>query len=222
MVPIRRERSIWPGPMVHERLEFAWRRRCARRGKDIPPKPSIYETEDGMRIPRFLRRQVPSATIETFSILLQHYLRRGMLGYARHLRNLLSAAEIPMNSYIVNHLMYADLRNHNYDGVWEKFKYHRQTISPDMESYICLWECAKARVDRLRDVTVGKFPRPRELFADMVEWLGTLDHRSHTQATQRFTMETYRQVIRCRWIYERYPRDFSCYACDQVNLRLIP
>ena len=191
----RAEHMAWS--MVHERLEFAWRRRCARRGEDVSPKPSIYETEDGMQIPRFLRRQVPPATIETFSILLQHYLRRDMFGYARHLRNLLTAAEIPMNSYIMNHLMYADLRNHNYDGVWGKFKYYRRTISPDMESYICLWECAKARVDRLRDVTVGKFPKPRELFADMVEWLDTLDSRSHTQATQRFTMETYRQVIRC-------------------------
>ena len=191
----RAEHMAWS--MIHERLEFAWRRRCARRGEAVPPKPSLYETEDGVRIPRFLKRQVPSATIETFSILLQHYLRRDMLGYARHLQHLLSLAEIPMNSYIMNHLMYADLRNHNYDGVWGKFKYLGRTIHPDMESYICLWECAKARVDRLRDARVGRFPRPRELFADMMEWFDSLDQQSRASAVQRLTMETYRQIIRC-------------------------
>ena len=191
----RAEHMAWS--MIHGRLEFAWRRRCIRRGEDVPPRPSLHETEDGVHIPKFLRRQVPPATIETFSILLQHYLRRDMLGYARHLRNLLSLAEIPMNSYIMNHLMYADLRSHNYDGVWEKFSHFRKTISPDMESYMCLWECAKARVDRLRDARVGKFPKPRELFADMVVWLDTLDERSRINALQRFTMDTYRQIIRC-------------------------
>ena len=189
------EQMAWS--MVHERLDFAWRRRCAKRGEEVPPKPSIYETEDGVRLPKFLQRRVPCATIETFSILLQHYLRRSMPRHARHVQNLLSLAEIPLTSYIVNHLMFADLRSHKYTRVWEKFIWYRKSITPDMESYRCLWECMKVRINRLKDIDEGKFPSVRELFADMMRWFESLDERSSRKAVRHFTNDAYQEIIRC-------------------------
>ncbi len=191
----RAEQMAWS--MIQQRLEFAWRRRAANRGDELPPKPSIETTEEGVRIPRFLQRPVPPATIETFSILVLHYLRREMYGHVRLLRHMLGPAEIRMNSYFMNHLLYADLRSHQHRSAWLKFQELRRSVPVDMETYICLWDCMKVHVDRTKNANLQGFPEPRRLFAYMNSWLANLDERTLQKAKEHFTDDAYEQVVRC-------------------------
>ena len=179
------EQMAWA--MVHERLDFA-----ARRRGDIVSRDSSTH-----RLPERLKRTVPRATIETFSILLQHYERRGLQEQTQLLREQLPLAEIQPNSYFMNHLLYAELRRGEHGKAWRMYEQMSRKVKPDLETYACLWDCEKSHLDRLTMYNFDAFPRPRKIMCDMISWYSKSDQGLRTKAREDFSKDLYDQIIRC-------------------------
>ncbi|KAI9725180.1 MAG: hypothetical protein M1828_003361 [Chrysothrix sp. TS-e1954] len=181
--------------MIQGRLDFVQHRAREATGQE-QAHTSIHDNSEDIKVAMFLDRPVPSATIETFCVLLQHHLKRGMYGHARHLRNLLVPAALQMNSYFMNHLLQAELYVRGYRRAWNRFQIMVQSVKPDMDTWAFLWECMKKHTDSGLNQDPNGFPSPRELFRSWRDWLGALKGPELNSAFTRFELETYHDVLR--------------------------
>lgn len=197
------ERLAWA--MIQERLNFVAARRKELHSSLYSPGRSIHDIEPTLQssdqkpiIPNLDRScRVPPATIETFSLMVQWYLRRSIFGNVSHLRNLLVAAELPMNSFFMNHLLYAELRHRSYRTVWSRFQaMTAEGVRPDIETFTCLWDCMKQHVDPAVNRDPRGFPRPRELLRIMRTWFDALKGQQRRDALSDLDVDGYNDVIR--------------------------
>ncbi|KAJ5082002.1 hypothetical protein N7532_011045 [Penicillium argentinense] len=187
------ERLGWA--MIQHRIDTVWKR---FQPSQPPPRLENMQKEvDASRIPKFLMREVPSASIETFSILLLHYTRRGDDDMVKYLVKCLGDAHIQPNSYFMNHLLYADLRKQDIRTLWSKFQKMSFAVRADLETYACLWDCAKLQYDRGRTAFDSGFPSARQLYANMSRWYSQLSPRDQQTTQSQFSKELYDQVVRC-------------------------
>ncbi|QKX54009.1 uncharacterized protein TRUGW13939_01091 [Talaromyces rugulosus] len=186
------ERLGWA--MIQHRIDTVWAR---LQPFQESPKLDMPEVSDGIEIPKFLDRGIPPANIETFSILLLHYTRRGDDGMIRYLNKCLGDAQIKPNSYFMNHLLYAELRKHNIDVLWKEFKSMAAYVRPDLETFACLWDCGKLQYDRSRKEWDPEFPSARQLFSLMMQWFSTLNPQAQQSAQAEFSRELYDQITLC-------------------------
>ncbi|KAJ5491522.1 hypothetical protein N7539_003089 [Penicillium diatomitis] len=220
------ERLGWS--MIQHRIDAVWKRyQVVEDSSKVQVNQQPMETT---RIPKFLLRDVPPATIETFSLLLLHYTRRGDDDMVRYLAKCLSDAHIQPNSYFMNHLLYAELRKQDIRGLWNKFETMSSTIQPDLETYACLWDCAKVQYDRGRTAFDASFPSARLLYSRMVRWYSSLSPRSQKLTSEQFTKELYDQIIRCLCLSKDIPatlvalhslKNMFGYGPDDVTARMI-
>jgi pentatricopeptide repeat protein len=187
------ERLGWS--MIQHRIDAVW-----KRYQPVETSPQIqvqHQAIEPGRVPKFLQREVPPASIETFSILLLHYTRRGDDDMVKYLAKCLGDAHIQPNSYFMNHLLYAELRKQDIRSLWNKFETMTTSIRPDLETFACLWDCAKLQYDRGRTAFDAGFPSARKLFSHMVQWYSQLSPRAQKNITEQFTKDLYDQIIRC-------------------------
>ncbi|OQV09080.1 pentatricopeptide repeat-containing protein [Cladophialophora immunda] len=188
----RAEDTAWA--MIQSRVELVQKRLLKA---DDTGTANFASTIEGRRAPSFLKRGAPAATVETFSILLQHYTRRSDLANAGHLTDVMTgSAQIKPNSFIMNHWLYASLRSGQISDVWSKYSTLKRSISPDLETFAALWDTAK-NCYAFPHRHQGGFPQSRMLFAEMQEWFGGLDAKKKHAAQADFSSELYEQVIRC-------------------------
>jgi superfamily I DNA/RNA helicase len=180
--------------MIQHRIDTVWAR---FQPSQDSPKLDMPEAADGIEITKFLDRTLPPANIETFSILLLHYTRRGDNDMIRYLNKCLGDAQIRPNSYFMNHLLYAELRKHNIDVLWRQFKSMTAYVRPDLETFACLWDCGKLQYDRSRKEWDPEFPSARQLFSLMMQWFSTLNPHAQQQAQAEFSKELYDQITLC-------------------------
>ncbi|KAL2854312.1 hypothetical protein BJY01DRAFT_205907 [Aspergillus pseudoustus] len=191
--PAREKAESLGWAMINQRIDRISRGEC----KDRPVPVSSETTASGARIPKFMQRPMPTANIETFSILLLHYTRKGDEEAIVQLVNSLTDSRIQPNSYFMNHLLYAELRKQDIGALWNKFRTMSATVQPDLETYACLWDCGKLQYDRSRTAFVADFPSARSLFAEMIAWYSNLSNRGKTTAHEEFSKDLYDQIIRC-------------------------
>lgn len=189
----RGEEMAWA--MIQERIDFAKQRRSQKSAQPIP-QVSVHVSDENIHIPTFVQRPVPLATVETFGILGQHYISRGMFDHVRYLRNLLASAELQMNSFFMNHLLYVEQRTHGYEGVWTRYELMSRYVRPDMQTWACLWESAKRLIDRRRSQFVEGFPPPRDMFRQMMLWMRDLRGQERVIAQDEMNMYIYHDIIR--------------------------
>lgn len=186
--------------MVQERLDMVAQRRREKAGS-----ATSCATIAGilpLKIPSHLQRIVPPATIETFSVLLLYYERRGMLNQVQQLKDHLAMAEIHPNSYFMNHLVYAELRRKDPGAAYKIYRELSRSVQPDLETFACLWDCEKAHLDRRAVHGADGFPGPRLVLYDMVNWFSQLGNKARVSARQEFTRDLYDQIIRCLCLAE--------------------
>ena len=184
------EKMAWA--MIHERLDLVNRRR-RRDPFNTPDMPSVK----GVTIPPHLRRTISPANVETFSLLLQHYGRRGQDDNVQLMQECLAMAEIPPNSYFINHLLYIDLRKGQHQSAWERYERMFRKTRPDLETFACLWDCEKAYLDSLLIRATGRFPNPRTLMLEMMKWYSLLQPGERELVRDDFSKELHNQIIRC-------------------------
>lgn len=186
--------------MIQERLDMVAERGRKRAGSAT--SPATITGIHPLKIPSHLQRIVPPATIETFSLLLLYYGRRGMLNQVQQLKDDLARAEIHPNSYFMNHLLYAELRRGRHGAAYKIYRGMSRTVQPDLQTFACLWDCEKAHLDRLSIHGVDGFPGPRVVLYDMVNWFSQLGDRARDSARQEFTRDLYDQIVRCLCLAE--------------------
>ncbi|KAJ5675836.1 hypothetical protein N7462_008733 [Penicillium macrosclerotiorum] len=221
------ERLGWS--MIQHRVDAAWKRfQPAEQSPQIQIKHP--QTIESGRIPKFLQREVPPASIETFSILLLHYTRRGDDDMVKYLIKCLGDAHLQPNSYFMNHLLYSDLRKQDIRSLWTKFEKMSASIRPDLETFACLWDCAKLQYDRGRTAFDAGFPSARQLYARMAPWYSQLSQHARANTRSQFSKELYDQIVRCFCLSKdlggtlvalQSMRDLFGYAPDDVTARLI-
>jgi len=189
------ERMGWA--MIQQRIDMVWAREYPNQSPETPSKPSVHSATSAVRVPKFMQRTVPPANIETFSILLIHYTRRSDDDMVKYLIKCLGDARIRPNSYFMNHLLYAELRKHDIRALWNKYKNMTTYIRPDLETYACLWDCAKVQYDRARTAFDASFPSARGLYSEMMQWYSKLTPRGKKTAQQEFSKDLYDQITRC-------------------------
>lgn len=197
----RAEGLAWS--MIQRRLDFTERRRNgllhSPEGEDVKSPKSVQENDEGVTIPLQTGRPLPAATIETFSFLLQHYARRQYFGHVRHLRNLLVDAEIPMNTFVMNHLLYVELRTRGYEYTFARYQMMTKTVAPDLETFLCLWQAMREMIHDMRVKQRRNFnhlPNQRGLFDWMMKWFNSLDDKARAQVIEDMSPDIYSQIIR--------------------------
>lgn len=198
------ERMAWA--MIQARLNFVAERRAkTQHGMNKPATPeSIHNVESALQAEREKpaiptidsKRPIPPASVETFCVMVQWYLRRGMFSNVRHLRNLLVSAELPMNSFFMNHLLFGERRNSSYRDVWSRYQVMSRNVRPDIETWSCLWECMKQHVDPASNRDPRGFPRSRHLFRMMRDWRYSLKGQERRDMMVEPKIGLYNDVIR--------------------------
>ncbi|MCJ1397011.1 hypothetical protein MMC11_000203 [Xylographa trunciseda] len=190
-----KERGIDMGrAMIEERLRLVSQRHNSPPAiENTNTTPHVY----GRNTLHDRRIAVPPATIETFSLLLLYFSRRGMPGAIQQLQESLRAAEIPPNTYFMNHLLYAALRQGAHQEVWKLYLRMSPRPGPDLETFAALWDCEKAHLDYPAVRTEGKFPGPRHIFCDMLSWFSALSETESIAVRGEFSRDIYTQIIRC-------------------------
>ena len=192
------EQMAWA--MINARIDFVHSRRQQQQQEKIHG-----EHRNRKLHPLFIRRTVPSATIETFSILLLHYTRgRNESASAQLMDKMTREALIPPNSFIYNHWMYAALRSHNIARVWSHYQDMKANrVRADLETFACLWDTAKLQWDRSKSAHFSLFPSARALFKEMVQW--TVASNKHFAVSKSDPASTHHD-----------PPDFSHDLYDQI------
>ena len=178
--------------MIHERLELVSR----RSGKTVATD-AVLEDPPGIPVPMHIKRTVCPATIETFSLLLLSYERRGMLQHVQLLRDYLTRAQIPPNAYFMNHLIYAELRHGRLENARKIYLSWLSTVTADLETFTALWDCEKAHLNRLSATSSSIFPLPRRLLCEMISWYSKLSSKRRQEVSESFSKDLYNQIIRC-------------------------
>ncbi|KAI4263936.1 MAG: hypothetical protein L6R42_000951 [Xanthoria sp. 1 TBL-2021] len=185
--PSQKEKAEQLGwAMIQQRLKVV----KTRRGDRLRQPPS----EPQLRTPSHIQRVVPPATIETFSLLLLYYERRGRSEAVHMLKEHLDLAEISPNSYFMNHMLYAELRRGEPRVAWQLYQAMKDSVKPDLETFACLWDCEKAHLDKLSIEPVEGFPGPRKVFHDFLGWYTGLSTRSRAAVHEDFSEDLYNQI----------------------------
>jgi tetratricopeptide (TPR) repeat protein len=184
--------------MIRARIDFVSQRTVNRSQFEIGDPSSIDDIKNFTIPPPSVRRDVPRATVETFSLLTQFYSRRNMDNVVEHLLYCLRLADIPPNSYVMNHLLYAQLRKHDLKAVTRTYQTMSPPVQPDLETFACFWDCSKLSFNKLKeDVAPTDFPTPRSVYRGMVNWLTQLTPKTRETAKAQFSKELYNQIILC-------------------------
>lgn len=180
------EQLAWT--MIQERINRIW--------GDQSFNPPVHQQPQKPG-PLYLQRTVPEGNIETFSILLLYYTRRGEEKTADYLIDCLHKAQIRPNAFFMNHLLYKELRQQNIFGVWSKYRDMTQLLKPDLETFACLWDCGKIQYDRAIYNFDEHFPPPRLLYKEMLDWYYSLSPSNRDIARSDFSKDLYDLIIRC-------------------------
>ncbi|MCJ1338814.1 hypothetical protein MMC09_004103 [Bachmanniomyces sp. S44760] len=181
--------------MIYERQDLVARRE-GRLTRERSANHSV-PMESSINVPIHLQRTVPPATIETLSLLLLHYQRRGFTNHIEQLQSALSIAKLIPNSYYMNHLLYAELRRGNPHQSWKLYLEMSPTVQTDLETWACLWDCMKAHLNRSARHPSDDFPSNRQLFASMALWIGSLSEKERSSVRERFSRDMYDQIVLC-------------------------
>ena len=177
--------------MIDKRIEFVDERINRTWGK--PTSDTLLLENKYVAV----ARPVPPATIETFSILLQSYLNRRKTGKAEHLMSSLASAELRPDTFIMNQWLGSHLRHNRPDAAWQSYlSYRTNSVRADLETFACLWDCAKVQYEVHQGIDPPHFPRARDLFAEMKSWLGGLSPRQMPGVKDQFSRDLYDQLIR--------------------------
>lgn len=151
-------------------------------------------------IPPYQERCIPSATIETYCLLLHFYTYRDKHDQIDRLYAALEQGEMQPNIYWVNHLLEGSLRKRRYDLVWKGYLgISEAIIEPDLITYDCLWESMESSLKRsvLRPQRFLRFPNPRRIMHEFSGWLQSRSGKQKRGIREDFKKKQYNRVVRC-------------------------
>jgi pentatricopeptide repeat protein len=164
--------------MIRTRLDFVKARNAAA-AYDLENSTRVVETRDLPSSKPLVF--IPSATIETFAILITEYRRREKPALISDLLDALRHARIRPNPFFMNELLLWHGRIHRTGWAWDTYySLSREFgVQPDFKTYQILWRLLKSALDPVRTSSSKQQPESfitcRKLFADMMERGGKED-----------------------------------------------
>ena len=237
----RAEQMAWA--MIHARIDLVKSRSQAT--VDLQPlNETDHPHSSRQYLPVFLQRNIPPATIETFSVLLLRYTRSTDIARATQLTDILTGpAELKPNSFILNHWLNLSLRASDLNGMIARYQSTKVDVEPDLETFAILWDGCRRNLDRVLNTgSSNRNPRsvqyrrsmryytPRELFHEMRTWYTSLTPKEQSavrdqllqsqqnddEAGQGQLSHTYDQIIRCFCLYTDLKGTYV--ALEQLNV----
>lgn len=178
--------------MIAARLEFVRQRSAAYQpkleaplradfsqpGKDAFMRPSSYKV-------------AAQATLETFTVLIEHYAAHGEKARVQELLTTLKAAQIRPTTPFVNSLLELGTAIHNRPWVWSIYEQfiQQEGVLATQYTFAVMWKNMKDHVDPVVNRSKTGFPSPGLLFAEM--------QRSATWKTEKLARDLYDQIVLC-------------------------
>ena len=188
-----------------------------RQGKSVSVEANSFETNIPTAVPEDLQEIVCPATVETFSLLLLHYQKRGLHRNVAAIREALDLAQITPNSYFMNHLLFAELHRGDQSKAWAIYSDMASNAHPDLETFAILWDCQKAWLDKASPYRADTLPSPRRFLQDMITWAQRLGRNDRKHTLEAFSKDLYAQILRCFCLSRDLPGAISAlYALRHV------
>jgi len=177
--------------MIAARLEFV-KQRDQRYELEAPLRVELFDGDKKGFIRPLGMRTESLATLETFSVLIDHYEELKKRDRVQELMIALRAAKISPSTSFLNGLLGLGARTHRKAWTWSAYvqMVHYQGVVPNLETFVLLWRRMQTHVDPLLNKTKEGFPSCRALFAEMVKWT------PQVQASG-FPRELYEQIVLC-------------------------
>lgn len=182
------ERLAWS--MIQQRLDFVKKRDGDSGDGTLSDAPST-----GRRIPTHISRPLPKATLETFNVLLLHYLVKANYQYMKYLGTVVSRAKIKIDSHFVAQMLYMTLYSNGPHQTWRSFHNFTRFTFPKMEIYDCIWTAQVRHLQRPEKGDKVWFPPPREVFLMMRKWYESLNPRLAAEAREDLTTEVAAKIL---------------------------
>ena len=180
--------------MISQRINFVRK----RSGSNEPLPVPISGQSRPRFLPLFIKRPVPSATRETFSILLNHYISTDQEEVAKQVTDLMTdVAEIPPNAFIMNQWLLLALKKGEVQNVWDRYLTWSSKVRPDFMTFAHLWDTGKIQYDRARAAHAKEFPTARVLYGEMAQWFSKLSSRDMKALQEEISHGYPQQIIRC-------------------------
>lgn len=155
--------------MIANRLEFVEAREQGVRSLMAPLRPTKGINKPIHKSATFNLN--PCATIETFSILMAHYVKRQKHEQLLDLYATLSKAKIPPNTYFMNTVFGAEPK-FSLNTKQMYYNFLKDGVQPNIETFLQLWHNLRQR-NMQRHVRHESF-NARELFTEMMTWQSSL------------------------------------------------
>jgi tetratricopeptide (TPR) repeat protein len=181
--------------MINTRLVFVKTRETLSKleGPLRAVPPGIPDKTDVKRI-QYTPKVIPSATIETFCILIQQYRWRQKQEALLDLFDTLRKAEIPPNTDFMNELLNMDSRNHKRDWAWSTYLSLTKAggVRPNYQTFTVLYGLVCQSLDPIQVASPRqrpKFTTPQQLFAEMMK------HKAFLEKDGKAPQELYDAII---------------------------
>lgn len=177
--------------MIAARLEFV-RQRSMNESANFTgvARAVLSDNREGFKRPSS-HYAAAQATLETFTVLIEHYQKLNQKGRVQELLTTLKAAKIRPTTPFVNSLLELGTAINNRPWVWsiyEHFMMH-DSVPATQYTFVILWRNMKDHVDPVINRNKAGFPSPRFLFAEM--------GRSSLWKKEMMARELYSQIILC-------------------------
>lgn len=179
--------------MIHERLDFVKKRGRSDIRKADTPLPLWVP------FPTHINRGPAHANIETFSLLLLHYVNLRSNTKVEIIKGVLGDAMVRPNAFFMNHLLLHDLLQGNLAKVWTKYLEDFADICPSLETFELLWDSEKKHLERIIIKQPDEYPGPRLIMREMMNWFlaPARTVKEQNQAREDFSKKFYDLIIRC-------------------------
>ena len=152
------------------------------------------------------RRQhyrVPSATMETFCVLITYYTLSDRHKDVRRLQESVYESGLTPNADFMTQYLYSSLRSGGLGEVWKQYKKmvnrSNYATKADISTFTCLWDCMAMKRGRISKISSdGDFPsNSRALFGEMQRWWKSLRPVERIYDNNKMSLELYDNVLRC-------------------------
>ncbi|KPI35656.1 uncharacterized protein AB675_4741 [Cyphellophora attinorum] len=204
--------------MVRSRIEYVQ----TTRGRNIAHSEQALLQEQELQTPKLpwsLRRHIPPATVETFSILVAHYAQKKNIQMAELATNIMTGpAQIKSNTFILNTWIAVS----SVENMWMRYSEAKADIRPDLGTFAGLWDGRRRATNQTSRTYQPNFPTPRRLFREMATWLDSLTVAERAEVGKEMTPAIYGQIIRCLCLVGDLPGVLIAIRYLQANLDLLP
>jgi hypothetical protein len=152
-------------------------------------------------LPRFIRRQMPSAGAHTFIQLMNHYAKQGHVESTHAvLKLLMSSTTLRLNSSMIRAILAIHFIMDDVKGAWDFFsKVSKDEMYPiDLGTYHVLWRGLNQHLvqNPPGSKTVKQYPPPRKLFRHMIKYY-LKDPTACVPFEERPSGPMYSRIIHC-------------------------